>query len=310
MLAQYDVDYFNPTILLILYAILTYILTYTPIYDIKLSPFITNIKIDPLNSFDTNFTLLNKVFYMSVKDKSNLDDLTYRSLNYTSKYPEFKVELFDDNDCLALIQLNYTKYLDLYTHLPFGVMKSDFCRYLFIFHHGGIYIDSDVLILSNPNKWGQFVNKFIQAKPIQLIVGLEVIDFDHWKKHLYSNPLQILQWSFAANPNHPILRNCLQDIYNNFQLKQSEFADISKIIDLTGPGVMTRNVHHYITQIYPNIRILLDAPIVIGDVYIGGLNFMDCGTDLLGIVYNCTKSSATQHLFGGRWKSEVNYASD
>ena len=56
--------------------------------------------------------------------------------------PNFKIFLFDDNDCRKFIQDNFDSYvLNAYDRLIPGAYKADLWRYCILYIHGGIYMD-------------------------------------------------------------------------------------------------------------------------------------------------------------------------
>jgi mannosyltransferase OCH1-like enzyme len=84
----------------------------------------------PLNIFQTWHTK-NLPSFMA-KNIENLQKIN----------PEFKYQLFDDNDCLDFIHDNYdTDVLNAYNMLIPGAFKADLWRYCILYKYGGIYLD-------------------------------------------------------------------------------------------------------------------------------------------------------------------------
>eukprot|EP00834_Sanchytrium_tribonematis_P008025 NODE_835_length_3613_cov_0.278600.p3 type:complete len:189 gc:universal NODE_835_length_3613_cov_0.278600:1848-2414(+) len=138
-----------------------------------------------------------KNIYMSVKDKGHTDRFVTQAMK---SIPEgYKVVQFDDDDCYKLLS-EYPVYTEMVKSFIFGVMRSDFCRYLFIYHHGGIYIDSDVVIRKDPMLWTQLsANLLIENEPIKMVVGLET-KYKGYPEPQFCDPYQTVQWAFAAHP--------------------------------------------------------------------------------------------------------------
>ena len=67
--------------------------------------------------------------------------------------PEYSVEFYNDARCNEFIREHYPQFVFTYNHLR-SVRKFDFIRYLIIFHHGGIYADSDITCKSPISNWG------------------------------------------------------------------------------------------------------------------------------------------------------------
>ena len=256
--------------------------------------------------FKIEFEVENKHIFMSVKDINQNDDFIRNSVKFALKYKDYKLVRFTDDDCMALIESYYSQFLVTFSQLPFGVMRSDFCRYLIIFHFGGIYIDSDVKILKNPMYWVPAkINQRIAPQSINAFFSVEAFLPNLYKEYKFSHPYQIVQWSFAANKNHPIFLHCLIDINEAFQANKTKFDDIHNIVELTGPGTMTRAVHQYINPyIHYNQSFLQQAPVHIKDVYIGPPNTMNCGPRTYeGIQYPCNHLAAVEHMYAGSWKN-------
>lgn len=92
--------------------------------------------------------------------------------------------------------------VDFDRHLLLPVLKADLVRYLLVFTFGGVYTDTDTICLKPIRNWGD-------GKPdISLIVGVEADakDIPDWEKS-YGRQLQMVQWTFAAAPGHPVLAN-------------------------------------------------------------------------------------------------------
>eukprot|EP00835_Amoeboradix_gromovi_P005668 NODE_557_length_6694_cov_0.358302.p2 type:complete len:299 gc:universal NODE_557_length_6694_cov_0.358302:1447-2343(+) len=288
--------------LLITSSFLGYVMTYNMLSSSNIHDFKFKRK------YINQFKLENKAFYMSVKAYDQDDDFTRRTIKSVFSFRDYELFRVSDSECSFVLSSAYPKYLETFNELPFGVMKSDFCRYLMIYHFGGIYIDSDVVIRKSPEYWiPQRVDRQIQPKPIQVFIGIEAIIPTKYKEYLFYHPYQIAQWTFAANKQHDIFLFCLEDIHNRFHENKTYFNDINHIIELTGPGTMTRSVFKYIGDFIKDASVLQDAPIIIKDVYIGPPNTLNCGPNVYeGVVYECNKFTVSDHLYGGRWKDGLN----
>ena len=250
------------------------------------------------------FRLQNRVFHMSVKELDQNDEFTQKTVESTSKFRDFTLTRFSDQECADVLAKSYSKFSDTFANLPFGVMKSDFCRYLMIYHYGGVYIDSDVVVQRHPDEWVPFdIEKRVKPEMINVFVGVEAFLPVHYKESRFYHPYQISQWSFAAQKHHPIFLNCIQDIDNLFKKERNKFNDIHNIIELTGPGAMTRAVHDYIRPFIHDISVLATTPMIIKDVYIGPPHALNCGPNWYeNIQYHCNEYTVSHHLYGGRWK--------
>eukprot|EP00834_Sanchytrium_tribonematis_P004254 NODE_199_length_13192_cov_0.539219.p5 type:complete len:338 gc:universal NODE_199_length_13192_cov_0.539219:2753-3766(+) len=262
---------------------------------------------DPIE--DDEFLIPQTVF-MSVKNLNPTDEHALKAIAAMKKFPDYKLELFDDDKCIEIAS-KYKHVLDLEStvkNLPHGVMKSDFCRYIMIYDQGGIYVDSDVMIMKDPREWMQTANTVENPQPIRMIVGLEIAytsEPTNWKLlDYYVGMQQFVQWSFAAAPKHEILWDCIYEIHSNFIKDPASFQGGKgqkfniNLIQKTGPGVFTRAVQKYMNRFKIGSDALYKTPVIINDLYIGGTDLFNC----LPQYNDCVPTRGIWHLFSGRWK--------
>ena len=95
-------------------------------------------------------------------------------------------------------------------------------RYAILYVYGGVYADADAECLRPLSSWVD--------KKCDLIVGLE-------------NDIHFCQWTIAAAPRHPFLKELLREIVAT--VKEGGSVDVSKphfVHDYTGPGIFTRSL--------------------------------------------------------------------
>lgn len=119
--------------------------------------------------------------------------------SWLTSHPPLQWYYMDDEKCDQFIKDNFTKeFYNMYSLLPFGVMKADVWRVAVVYVYGGIYADLDTKCLKPISTW---------LKPeYDLIVGVET-------KHGSIN-----NYTFAASPKHPALLTVLNlflEIYNS-----------------------------------------------------------------------------------------------
>lgn len=91
--------------------------------------------IPPQNNFD-------KVIHITYKNKEKLLDIKEQWLKLN---PEYKVILYDDNDCKNFLLEYYGKlYCDIFDYIKDGPIKCDFFRCCLIYITGGLYVDADI----------------------------------------------------------------------------------------------------------------------------------------------------------------------
>jgi hypothetical protein len=98
---------------------------------------IDTLLIPPQNNFVKTIHIIHKQIDEKLKNiKKQWEDLN----------PEYKVELYDDEMCIEILNKYYgEKYSDIFKFIKDGPIKCDFFRACIIYIHGGIYVDSDIM---------------------------------------------------------------------------------------------------------------------------------------------------------------------
>lgn len=128
--------------------------------------------------------------------------------------------------------------------------KADILRILFLYKHGGIYIDADSVV-TRPEKFADFLEK--NEAPV--FFGFE--DFKEGGKptdpeirgDLINGSSLIAQGVIGAQPEHPFLRKACEEIQANYAKSGNKSAWIS-----TGPVFITRLYTKYKSEI-PDVYI-------------------------------------------------------
>ena len=110
----------------------------------------SSIIIDSDDNSDTSTTLLMHIpKIIHVIGTEWLQEMN----SWAEHNPDYSVEFYNDARCHEFIREHYPQFVFTYNHLR-SVRKFDFIRYLIIFHHGGIYADSDITCKSPISDWG------------------------------------------------------------------------------------------------------------------------------------------------------------
>lgn len=183
--------------------------------------------------------------------------------------------------------------------LPTPILKSDFCRYLIMYGKGGIYNDLDVhLVKALP--WSVMGPSERGEEPPKLIVGLEG---DAKTTGLPRSP-QFVQWTMAASPSHPVLRNVLNKISDLTPSFLKKFKDTNGDMDVmnwTGPGLWTDTVLEYLDCTDEQVQQLRDlkTAIRIKDVLV-------LPKRAFAVIQGDDHTSPdilVKHYFAGSWKT-------
>ncbi|KAJ1310203.1 hypothetical protein OPQ81_006946 [Rhizoctonia solani] len=213
-----------------------------------------------------------------------------------------------------------------------GIKRSDLLRYLLVMTEGGIYSDMDTIRLKSLDRWGHGANDYgPKSKGLpSVFVGIEadVGTRSDWRKW-WPRPLQIVQWTFAAAPLHPILIDTVRRVLyttiiaeaNKAKNESSNVTDSKKnwvggelvrddgtvsIMEWTGPGVFTDSVIRYLAAehnvTWPVLKDLR-KPLRIRDAVVLPVTGFSPGVGMFGAGETSNEEAMVQHLFAGSWKS-------
>ncbi|KAG8852235.1 membrane-bound alpha-1,6- mannosyltransferase Initiation-specific [Tulasnella sp. 330] len=247
--------------------------------------------------------------------------------------------------------------------LPLGIMRADTLRYLLLLVHGGVYSDVDTACLKPISTWASKAVLWKDGKdwlippsetttlesmkeslgPPSFVIGVEADigsrpDWHMW----YARPLQLVQWTLASTPSHPILLDVISRIVNTTnhnlpkwlasrdakvaQLRRqgdpSEVADrlmtlppwadskdggLASVMEWTGPGVFTDSAFRYLNARYnftwADLRGLRE-PLRVGDVAILPVTGFSPGVGQFGAGEMYDPQAMVHHRFAGSWKDD------
>ena len=161
-----------------------------------------------------------KVIYQTWKTKKNLHPVIVNvKQGIQNLNPNYKMELFDDDDMDTWIQTNCAENVyNAYNKLHVGAAKADLWRYLILYKNGGVYLDMDSVI-------NRSLDELIQTDD-SAIISRE------------GNKGYFMQWMLIFEKHHPILKSTIEKcIYNINNPKTTD------VVFLTGPGVFTEAIN-------------------------------------------------------------------
>ncbi|KAG8991542.1 membrane-bound alpha-1,6- mannosyltransferase Initiation-specific [Tulasnella sp. JGI-2019a] len=274
---------------------------------------------------------------------------------------DWKWNMLDDVDAAKWVRerLGESEIEKMWNDLPTGILKADFLRYLLVFFHGGVYSDTDTICLRPIEEWGASADLWSDRDgnswlpsiregespedrkaalgPPSVIIGVEVDvgDREDWYRW-WPRPLQIVQWTFAAAPHHPIFIDVISRVASATArakawsedrdkrveaLQEAGKVDEAKalasipvhdngdngghmsVMEWTGPGVFTDAVFRYLEARYgvtwPALR-MLERPLRVGDVLILPRTGFSPGMN--GANPPSDPQAMVQHQFLGSWK--------
>ncbi len=182
-----------------------------------------------INSSNTRVMIpLN--FFQTWETKEISPRLEYLTNLWKAHNPEFTYQLFDKDERAAFIKEHfdhavYTAYMRI---IP-GALKADMWRYCVLYVNGGVYADIDTMCMNS-------LKTFIKNYEFVATVDLNATKSEG--EHNVANAF------IASVPRHPILRGCI----NRITIQVLANMRPSSLLDLTGPGVLGRELNIYLQR--------------------------------------------------------------
>lgn len=205
--------------------------------------------------------------YKSTKQTDWSESVQRNVQSWKTLNPELSVIVWDDTSGLAFVQEEFPHLVELYKSMLL-VEKTDLLRYLVLHKHGGIYADTDVECIQSLSE--------LLAEPVSFIAGIEAAlenptDVIRFQTARFQ---QFTQWTFAAAPQHRVLK-CL---INRIERYGSELLSVPAdrilwlgldVLDFTGPGVFTDCINVELSQHNKHFvdigkRLFLDDMLLLG----------------------------------------------
>ncbi|CDZ97410.1 Glycosyltransferase, DXD sugar-binding motif [Phaffia rhodozyma] len=226
-----------------------------------------------------------------------------------------------------------------------GAVKADLFRYLVLLYRGGVYTDIDTACVRPIEEWGKtdmedktagifrVVPKLASLwnpngdKPSKVSVNMKptvlpppslVVSIEHdslqsdsnWRALTFGRGLQIVQWTLAAAPGHPIMVDAVSSALRTSTKYRKALAasknggkdvPFPDILEWTGPALLSDCVFRYLFARYGVTPRQLSGnkhPIRVGDVLI--LPSRSFQADISE--YTTGQQDSVWHGFFGRWK--------
>lgn len=133
--------------------------------------------------------------------KSRTKPLSNANSTFVKLNPNYKYYHFDDTEADQFVRDHMPpKAAEVYRLMPKAILKADFFRYIAIKILGGVYSDTDTDCIRPIHTWTDGL------KNVNLIIGIEREHPDESGRPIGAKYLQICMSTFAAVPEHPILR--------------------------------------------------------------------------------------------------------
>ncbi|OQR90370.1 hypothetical protein ACHHYP_05575 [Achlya hypogyna] len=217
--------------------------------------------------------------------------------SWKARNQEYEYRFWGDDDIPGFVNRHFPEYAILFQRFPVHIMRSDFFRYLAVLKYGGVWSDIDTLCLKPVDAWAPPSPHGVSA-----MVGVE-LDASDVLLDWWSLRLQFTQWTFAAAPNHPMMRHVVEFIYHRFK----DMAVIPTNVHIvTGPTIWTEAILDYLKQTARVDSIqpfrFLARPMLLGDIAIMPVTSFNPTNPPMGGRGMDDPASLSAHLFLGSWK--------
>jgi hypothetical protein len=167
------------------------------------------------------------------------------TINLRLLNPDFEYLFFDDAQVEEFIEAEFPHYRPVIDSFPARIQRYDLFRYLAVYHFGGFYFDTDVLL----------------ASPLEDLLGFgcvfpfEQLGIRTFLSQEYGMDWEVGNYAFGAAAGHPFLEAIIDNCVRAQQ--QPEWADPmlrsiprmfrreELVLATTGPGLVSRTLAEY-----------------------------------------------------------------
>jgi len=193
-------------------------------------------------------------------------------------------------------------------------IKSDLLRYMILYNEGGVYTDIDTVALKPIDKW--VPEKY--RDQVRVLIGLEFDQGDGGGWVDIFHEVQFCQWTIAAAPGHPLLKNMLDhglkrlhEVLKDTNQTMETFKPKSvDVLTSTGPAAWTDVVFRELQKIEPELTSLrnlsgMTGPRLFNDIMILPIDAFGMGQPHSKSTNDGTipKAALSKHLFRGSWRN-------
>lgn len=246
-----------------------------------------------------------KKIFMAVKDTSRATMLSIKTKSW--RQSNYEIVIMNNDQQSEWIKTNYPNLHPIYQNFNYDIQKSDFWRFMILYHHGGFYFDSDVVLRQPIDEW--YTLNDTNGREINVLLGIE----GNTKKELLAHKpawreQQILSWTLATIPRHPLFEHFLGIVLNKPIRPRNPASYTDDVADFASPAILTDAVHSYLLLKDIKLSDLFDkgGNQFAEDIYLAEVNAFACGTMWSIGAIKCetnTKRIKVQHMFAGSWRN-------
>jgi mannosyltransferase OCH1-like enzyme len=156
-----------------IYYIILFILSFCILY------IITNQYRESKEITELNRSAIPKIIFQTWKTHDLPKQFEYWSSTWKKYNPDYKYILWDDKENRDFVATHFDWFLPVFDSYDAGIKRADAIRYMFLYHHGGIYADLDFECL---RPFDELLEKY---KSYDIILGSMESDLSSW--HLSNN---------------------------------------------------------------------------------------------------------------------------
>ncbi|KAJ3032051.1 hypothetical protein HDV00_008002 [Rhizophlyctis rosea] len=288
-------------------------------------------------------TLIPKIIHQTwrtskLSEKNEKEKHVVQSIrSWREKNPEYVHLLWDDGDMDEFVKTMYPSWWSVWKKMPQNVMRADVFRYLVLASFGGVYTDTDTICLRPIDTWVEDIDmaewkykygdvertyQKVSDNTIMFIGGVETDvpkNRTDWQIY-YHAPMQIVQWTMASTPFHPIPSRAAANVFKRitkvYRVKGKWDTSILSTYDapkVTGPAPWTDAVYSVWREngVHPEaMREFGDRGKIIGDVLTLPITAFSPGLmQVLTTVFGDMGSkhiedpaARVQHMWKGTWR--------
>ena len=139
-------------------------------------------------------------------------------------------QMLGPEDILPLVSRFSEELSEAWEKIPHWIIQCDLGRLLYIYYHGGIYMDCDCVI-----------RKPIPSHPVVLFTERVVPHYQLGPREKKYN-LRVANYAFASEAKHPFLKDVLLECIRRLKLLKGNVST-TDILWVCGPDVITTVYH-------------------------------------------------------------------
>ena len=151
----------------------------------------------------------------------------------TKTIPIYKI--IGPTDILPLVKQFSQELYDIWTTIPHWIIQADLGRLLYIYYHGGMYLDCDCIIMKKILSSASIV---LFTERIVRLSSLGPRECNH-----PNNKVRIANYAFMSTvKEHPFLKSVIIECIRRLNLLSSKITKLD-ILWVCGPDVITSMYH-------------------------------------------------------------------